>query len=143
MSELGLTTKGNERGKGWAKAREGKERGKGKGSGDSRRFGSNKKGSGASRGQKGPTNGITGGSSGSCRSHAQREKQPGQRLMAVYPQRSRTLETTQTTRENRGSHPMGTNKQRKRKEEAQSPKESNASGVSSHSAETPGLKGKR
>ena len=92
VSELALTIKGKEKGKGRAKAREGKERG----SGDSRAIGSNKrKESGASRGQKGPTNGITGCSSGSCRSHAQREKQPGQRLMAVYPQRSRTLETNE------------------------------------------------
>ena len=32
-------------------------------------------------GRKGPTNGVTEGSSGSCRRHAQRKKQPGQRLM--------------------------------------------------------------
>ena len=93
-----------------------KERGKGKGSGDSREFGSKRKESGASRGQKGPTNGITGGSSGSCRSHAQREKQPGQRLMAVYPQRSRTLETKETTKEESGVTPDGkqTNKEKEK-----------------------------
>ena len=116
VSELALTTKG-ERKKGKVGRKPGKERKgvKERGSGDSRELGSNKrKESGASRGQKGPTNGITGGSSGSCRSHAQREKQPGQRLMAVYPQRSRTLETKETTKGNRGSHPMG-NKQTKEK----------------------------
>ena len=108
MSELALTTKGKKKGKSLAEAREGKERGKGKGSGDSREFGSNKrKESGASRGQNGPTNGITGGSSGSCRRHAQREKQPGQRLTVVYPQRSRTLETKETTKGESGVTPDG------------------------------------
>ena len=79
-----------------------------KGSGGSRGFGSNKKGKRRKpRAEKGPTNGITEGSSGSCRSHAQREKQPGQRLMAVYPQRSRTLETQETNKGKSGVTPDG------------------------------------
>ena len=68
MSEMALTTG---------------EKGKGKGIKDPAEAGGSvatKREAAEAAGRKGPTNGVTEGSSGSCRRYAQREKQPGQRL---------------------------------------------------------------
>ena len=112
--------KGKGKGKGRAKAREGKERGKERDPAIAGQSVATKREAAQAAGRKGPTNSITGGSSGSCRSHAQREKQPGQRLMAVYPQRSRTLETKETTKGESGVTPDGkqTNKRKRKRGDA-------------------------
>ena len=127
-----------EKGKARAEAR---AKGKGKGKKDPAEAGGSvatKREAAKAAGRKGPTNGVTEGSSGSCRSHAQREKQPGQRLMAVYPQRSRTLETQETNKGKSGVAPDGNNKQTREKGEAQAPEEFRSNGVLSRSAGTPG-----
>ena len=118
VSELALTTKGKEKGKGRAKAREGKERGKGKGdpviAGQS--VATKRKESGASRGQK------------------RTNQRYNRRFFGVLPEPRSTGETTRTKTDgslsseisdsgnernnkegDRGSHPMG-NKQTKEKE---------------------------
>ena len=81
MSEMALTT--GEKGKGKARAKA-RAKGKGKGKKDPAEAGGSvatKREAAKAAGRKRPTNGITEGSSGSCRRHAQRKKQPGQRLM--------------------------------------------------------------
>ena len=88
-------------------------------------------------GRKGPTNGVTEGFSGSCRRHAQREKKPGQRLMAVYPQISRTLETKETNKRIGGNTRWKTTTN-KREKERKLLKDSCKNGILSRSAGTPG-----
>ena len=59
------------------------QKGKGKGKKDPAKAGSSvatQREAAKAAGRKGPTNGVTEDSSGSCQRHAQREKQPGQRL---------------------------------------------------------------
>ena len=111
------------KGKVGRKPGKGKERGKGKGDpAIAGRSVATKRKAAKVAGRKGPTNGITGGSSGSCRRHAQREKQPGQRL--TY---SLSSEISDSGNEGINKRGIGgntrweTNKQRKRKEEAQAP----------------------
>ena len=77
MSEMALTTGGKRKGKARAEAR---AKGEGKGIKDPAEAGGSvatKREAAKAAGRKGPTNGVTEGSSGSCRRHAQREKQPG------------------------------------------------------------------
>ena len=91
------------------------------------------------RAEKGPTNGVTEGSSGSCRRHAQRKKQPGQRLM-----HSVSSEISDSGNERINKRESGvildgkqqTNK--KGKGEAQAPERVQTNGVWSRSADTPG-----
>ena len=53
-------------------------------------------------GRKGPTNGVTEGSSGSCRRHAQQEKQPGQRLTHSLSSEISDSGNERTNKKNRG-----------------------------------------
>ena len=103
-----------------------KEKEKGKGSGGSRRLGSQQKGKAAkAAGRKGPTNGVTEGSSGSRGRHAQREKQPGQRLTHSLSSEISDSGNERTNKRKSGVTPdkkQQTNK--KGKGEAQAPEES-------------------
>ena len=138
VSEMALTTGGKGKGK---LGRKPGQKGKGKGVKDPAEAGGSvatKREAAKAVGRKGPTNGITEGSSGSCRRHARREKQPGQRLMAVYPQRSRTLEMQETNRRKSGVTPDGNQQTKRGKGEAQAPEEFQSNGVLSRSAGTPG-----
>ena len=83
-------------------------------------------------GRKGPTNGVTEGSSGSCRRHAQREKKPGQRLMAVYPQKSRTLETQRNNQGKIGGNTRWKQQTNKREKERRKLPKSSYRTVSCH-----------
>ena len=93
------------KGKVGRKPGKGKERGKGKGDPAIARSSVVTKGKRRkARAEKQSTNSVTEGSSGSCRRHAQREKQPGQRL--TYSLSSEISdsgnETDTETKENRG-----------------------------------------
>ena len=73
MSEMALTT--GEKGRGKARA-EARAKGKEKGSAGSRGSVATKGEAAKAAGRKGPTNGVTEGSSGSCRRHDQRRNNP-------------------------------------------------------------------
>ena len=102
VSEMALTTGGKRKGKARAEAR---AKGKGKGKKDPAEAGGSvaTKGEAAkAAGRKGPTNGVTEGSSGSCRRHAQREKQPGQRLVHSLSSEISDSGNEETNKGNRG-----------------------------------------